>query len=268
MNLRVWQWRQKWGQWFAALLLHGILLIGLAFMPKPDPGRLADADNQPKPVSVVWVSPSPTAEPEPEPELVEAPTSKPKVALKNKLEVEPSQQAQQELETTESVTPIPEPVPETNSSNPTAQNEPSEDQPEQSNRRRAASALLLPSPSTQRPLYQNIPHQPPHGNILTFLQTVQCGDMERQEPQCRAYRRQLADVHLAYGRAVMREGAAIGAEYRLMNEAELATAFGLDPWYDGPAETLHDSSMDPLTSSSDEIRERLGHWPPDPIFGD
>ncbi|PHR62870.1 MAG: hypothetical protein COA47_02080 [Robiginitomaculum sp.] len=261
MGARIWQLRQKWGQWFAALLLHGALLIGLALMPKPDPDRLADKDNQPKPVTVIWVSPP--AETEPVPARVETSTPEPEALPKSNSEPAPDQPGQKKSEIAGPVTPAPAPVPEAHSPSPIAQSAPPQDQPDLLTQRRSAATLLFLGPTAKRR-----PGQRPRGNIFTFLQTVQCGDMDRLEPKCRAYRRQLANVHLAYGRAVMRAGAAIGAKYRLMDDAELATAFGLDPRYDGPAETLYDSSMDPLTSSSGEIRERLGHWPPDPVFGD
>ncbi|MCF6293113.1 MAG: hypothetical protein L3J04_06950 [Robiginitomaculum sp.] len=125
-------------------------------------------------------------------------------------------------------------------------------------RKKAAASLLFLKPTNNAD----------SGNTISFLQSLACHDLENFDPDCHEIRKTLADVNLTYGRAVMREGAAIGAEYRLMDASELAKAFGKASRYEGPRNTLKDSSMDTKVGGSDEMRERLPGWPPDPVTGD
>lgn len=117
-------------------------------------------------------------------------------------------------------------------------------------------------------LFLKPPNNTESGTTVSFLQSLACHDPENLDPNCREIRETLADVNLTYGRAVMREGAIIGAKYRLMGPEELAKVFGKASRYVGPNTTLKDSSMDTKVGGSDEMRERLPGWPPDPVTGD
>lgn len=125
-------------------------------------------------------------------------------------------------------------------------------------RKKAAASLLFLKPTNNAD----------SGNTISFLQSLACHDLENLDPDCQKVRETLADINLTYGRAVMREGAIIGAKYRLMDAEELAEVFGKASRYVGPKTTLKDSSMDTKVGSSDEMRERLPGWPPDPVTGD
>jgi hypothetical protein len=237
------QVQNRWWTWGFAALLHvaGFLLITVWVKPVilPAPPKV-------NPIQVViLLPPEPDAESEPETEA--------------EPETEPEPESAKVIPTQADTKP--EEIPSTPPPMPQAQRMPplSAPKPEdpQARQQAAASMLFLPAPSGTE-----------ETGTAGFLDDMDCRNLERDEPKCQAYREALGNVEFAYGEAVMRDGAAIGAKYRLLDKEELTRVFGTASRYVGPPTPLKDSSMDTMVGSADEMRDRLSHWPPDPVFGD
>jgi len=229
-----------WPAWLFAILLHLITLALLATLSKP-----VDFQKTTPPAVIKF-------------ELItipkqQTPPDQPPITSKPEVQKE-TQQATKETDKQQ----IKQPDIETSQSK--NQTAPPTEEPKDTleQRKKAAASLLFlkPTNNTDR------------GTTMGFLQSLACHDIENLDPDCHEIRKTLADVNFAYGRAVMREGAFIGAKYRLMDASELAKAFGKASRYEGPRDTLKDSSMDRKVGGSDEMRERAPGWPPDPVTGD
>jgi len=231
---------RHWPAWLFAILLHLVIAGLLVVLPKPNYSQIAT----PAPTIKFELITIPKKQTPPDQPTI---TSKPEVQTKpQKADEETDQQQikQPDIETSQSKDQI------------ATETEKPKDTLEQ--RKQAAASLLFLKPANNTE----------NGTTIGFLQSLACHDLENLDPDCHEIRKTLADVNFAYGRAVMREGAFIGAEYRLMDASELAKAFGKASRYEGPRDTLKDGSMDTKVGGSDEMRERMPGWPPDPVTGD
>jgi hypothetical protein len=231
---------KQWLAWLLAILLHVVIAGLLTTLSKPNNSQIIT----PAPTIKFELIIIPKKQTSPDKPVI---IDKPKAQNKTQqLVVKPDQQQVKKLAAV--------------ISQPTNQTMLKTEKPEDllEKRKKAAASLLFLKPSKNTE----------SGTTVSFLQSLACHDLENLDPDCQEIRKTLADINFTYGRAVMREGAVIGAKYRLMGPEELAKVFGKASQYVGPKTTLQDSSMGTKVGGSDEMRERLPNWPPDPVTGD
>lgn len=227
--------RQARLTWPLALLFHAVLFTWLMLWRPPLPEPVP----QQTPLRVTLVLPPQEVPVQQAPKPLPVPQPAPKPATKAEPQP-PAAKPQTAAKTQSSTVTLPPPpgTPELT---------------DEERRRQAAAALFLP-------LSQD--------GTTGFLQSMHCQSPEKRDPACDKLKLGPLVRNLGYGQQVMREGAAIGAQYRKMDRADLAKVFGSGFQYEGPPTTLRDPAMQPNLAGSDEMRDRLGHWPPDPVFGD
>lgn len=229
--------RQARLTWPLALFFHVLLFTWLMLwrpeLPAPIP--------QQQPLQVTLVLPPPEQPAPKPPKSIPAPepVSKPKTPTSKQTKPETVQLQATPQEAVAGVTMPPPPV--------------RQELSDEERKRQAAAALFLP---------------PAEDGTTGFLQSMHCQSPEKHDPACDQLKLGPMARNLRYGEQVMREGAEISAQYRKMDQADLAKAFSTGFQYDGPPTTLRDPAMQPNLAGSDEMRDRLGHWPPDPVFGD
>jgi len=215
--------RQIWISWGAAILLHGVVFVWLiASQQSP---VLVPAIPDPVVQVILIAAPLPLPpEPEPEPEVLAPAPEQP--AEITPPPTNPSPDVEPPLVPSVSITP-------------------EVDFDLQARKKAAASLLFLPKTAPKD-----------SNTTVAFLSRMGCVDLTRQDPDCVQYRKTLADIKFAYGRAVFRDGAILGAKYQHLTHEELVVLFGAPVELKGFPDPVKDAIKNSRLGGSDQIRER------------